>query len=140
MSSNAETVMGMYEAFGRGDVAHILEQMTDDVQWDHGLRDTGLPYLQPGSGKDHVVAFFGALGANVEFTTFEPGQPCASDDTVMVAIREIGRNLTTGAPIEEDLYVHIWTFDADGKVVSFRHVGDLARHEAAARAAAAAGR
>jgi hypothetical protein len=28
--------------------------------------------------------------------------------------------------------VHIWKFAADGKITSFRHVGDLARHELAA--------
>jgi hypothetical protein len=30
---NIETVKAMYEAFGRGDVAAVLEQCTDDVDW-----------------------------------------------------------------------------------------------------------
>jgi hypothetical protein len=34
--------------------------------------------------------------------------------------------------VEEDLYVHIWTFGPDGRVTAFRHVGDWARQEAAA--------
>lgn len=135
MGTNADTVMGMYAAFGRGDVEHILGQMRDDVRWDQGLRDTGLDYLVPGSGKDHVARFFGALAGSVEFTLFEPGTPCEGGDTVMVAVREVARNLGTGAEIPEDVFVHIWTFDGDGKVASFRHVGDLATHEAAARAA-----
>ncbi len=98
MTSNAETVMGMYEAFGRGDVGHILAEMSDEVAWDHGLRETGLPYLQPATGKEAVAGFFRALTENLEFTTFEPAALCVSDDTVMVAVREIGRNIVTGAP------------------------------------------
>lgn len=133
MTTNSATVVGIYEAFGRGDVSHILDQLSDDIRWDHGVRDTGLPYLQPGTGKQAVVAFFQALAEHVELTTFEPAPPCVSDDTVIVAVRENGRNLVTGAEIEEDISVHIWTFGPDGKVVEFRHVLDLARHEAAAR-------
>lgn len=138
MSKNIDTVMGIYAAFGTGDVGHIIAQLADDVSWDEGIRHTGLPYLVPGRGKDHAASFFGALAANVEFTTFEPAAPCESDDVVMVAIREAGRNLTTGMPIAEDISVHIWTFDEDGQVAKFRHVGDFANHEHAARAVATA--
>jgi hypothetical protein len=49
-------------------------------------------------------------------------------------VREVARNITTGAEIPENLSVHIWTFRPDGKVASFLHVGDWAMHEAAARA------
>ncbi len=138
MTDNSETVMGIYDAFGRGDVAHILDQMRDDVRWDHGVRDTGLPYLRTGTGRAHVEDFFVQLAQNLEFTTFEPGEPCASGDHVVVVVREAGRNLVTGAPVEDDLFVHLWTFDAEGKVAAFRHIGDLARHEVAARAEAPA--
>jgi ketosteroid isomerase-like protein len=138
MSSNTDTVMGMYAAFGRGDLDHILAQLSDDVSWDEGLRHTGLSYLVPGTGKQHVAGFFGALAQNIEFTRFEPGVPCASDDTVMVAVREAGRNIVTGAPLGDETVVHIWTFDPSGKVTAFRHVGDFAVHEAAARSVATA--
>lgn len=134
MKSNTETVLGIYHAFGEGDLAHILDQLSDDVSWDEGIRATDLPYLQPGRGKGHVAGFFQALAANLEFTTFEPARPCASDDTVIVAVREAGRNLVTGNELAEDTFVHIWRFGPDGTVVSFRHVGDFAIHEEAARA------
>ena len=133
MNSNTDTVTSIYAAFGRGDVAFILDQLDDDIQWDHGVRDTGLSDLQPGVGKEHVVRFFTELASQIEFTVFEPQTPCASGDTVMVAVREVGRNLRTGAEIPEELAVHIWRFGTTGKVVSFRHVADWAAHEAAAR-------
>ena len=135
MHNNTDTVMGIYAAFGRGDVAHILDQLSDDIRWDDGIRVTSVPYLQPGVGKQHVVEFFTALAQSLEFTTFEPGTPCSCVDTVMVAVRECATNLATGAALGEDTYVHIWTFGTDGKVAAFRHVGDWARHEAAATAA-----
>ncbi len=134
MQTNTETIIGIYEAFGRGDLEHILGRLSDDISWDEGIRPTDLPYLQPGRGKPAVASFFQALSQNIEFTTFEPGTPCASADTVMVAVREAGRNLVTGAPIPDDLSVHIWQFGGDGRVTSFRHVLDLASHEMAATA------
>ncbi len=139
MNAQIDTVLGIYDAFGRGDVGHILEQLSDDIVWDQGLRSMELPYLQAGVGKGHVMSFFQALATNLEFTTFEPQAPCSSDDTVMVAVREAGRNIVTGKEIPEDLAVHIWTFGPDGDVVSFRHVGDFAVHEAAARVGVTAG-
>lgn len=139
MGTNSETVMGIYAAFGRGDVDHIMSRLSDGVRWDEGIRDTGLPYLAEGRGKEHVARFFGAVAANIEFTAFEPGPPCEAGDTVMVAIREEARNIVTGLTIPADVYVHIWKFDVDGKVAALRHVGDFAMHERAARASATVG-
>ena len=81
-----------------------------------------------------MARFFETLAKTIEFTTFEPGAPCANDDTVMFTITEAGRNLTTGAPIPEETMVHVFTFGDDSKIVAFRHIGDLAIHEAAAAA------
>ena len=132
MEQHAQTVQEIYEAFGRGDVAFILEQFQDDVSWDHGIRDTGLAYLQAGTGLDHVVDFFQVLGSTLRFDVFEPVALCAGGDHVMVAVREKAENLETGGTIDEDLVAHLWTFGPDGKVASFRHIGDFANHERAA--------
>lgn len=129
MTTNTETVLGIYSAFGRGDIPHIMDQLADDISWDEGIRQTGVPYLQPGRGKDHVLGFFQALVSSVEFTVFEPGTPCASENVVMVPLREATTNLATGRSTDEDIYVHIWTFGPEGTVTEFRHVGDFAQHE-----------
>lgn len=132
MSEHLATVTAIYEAFGRGDVPFILERLDENITWDQGLRATTVPYLQPGTGREHVVAFFTALAANVRFDVFEPKVMLAGEDHVMVAVREAGVNLQTGREIPEDLAAHLWTFGPDGRVVAFRHIGDLATHEAAA--------
>jgi len=39
MADHVSTVNGIYQAFGTGDVGWILDQLADDVAWDHGLGD-----------------------------------------------------------------------------------------------------
>jgi uncharacterized protein len=132
----AATVGAIYEAFGRGDVPYILDQMSDDVAWEQGIRDTGLPWLRAGRGKQHVGEFFAALGSGLQMTTFEPLTIAQSGDAVVAVLREAAIALATGNPVQEDLYVHYWQFGPDGKVVAFRHIGDWHRQEAAVRGAA----
>jgi ketosteroid isomerase-like protein len=129
----AAVVGSIYAAFGRGDVSSILDRLADDVDWEHGIRATDVPWLQPGRGHDHVAAFFTALGEAVEFQLFEPVTIAASGSDVVSVIREAATVRRTGRAIPEDLYVHVWRFGPDGKVVSFRHVGDFHRHEVAWR-------
>lgn len=132
MEHNAQTVQEIYEAFGRGDVASILERFQDDISWDEGIRDTGLAYLQAGTGLDHVGRFFAELGSTLRFDVFEPVAMCAGADHVMVAVREKAENLHTGGTIDENISAHLWTFGPGGKVASFLHIGDFALHERAA--------
>jgi uncharacterized protein len=131
MADNIGTVNGLYEAFGRGDVAWILDQFDDEIEWDLGIRQTGLAYAQPGRGRQHVIGFFTALTETVEFTQFEPGAPCENGDVVMVPLMEAGR-IIGGGEIPTNLVAHVWRFGANGKVVAFNHICDWALHEKAA--------
>ncbi len=81
---NLATVQEIYQAFGRGDVGSILERLSGDVQWDQGIRQTDLPYLQPSRGHQAVIEFFTALAANVAFDVFEPQLFTANAEAVMV--------------------------------------------------------
>ena len=42
--ANIKTIMGVYEAFGRGDVAAIVEAVTDDVDWAAEAAGTAAPW------------------------------------------------------------------------------------------------
>lgn len=130
MADNVGTVNDIYAAFGRGDVPWILDQLADDVAWEEGTRATALPYLQPGRGKQHVAEFFGHVAATLVFTRFEPGTPCDGGDTVLVPLWSAGR-IIDGGEFPALLEAHEWQFGADGKVTSFRHIGDWAPHERA---------
>jgi ketosteroid isomerase-like protein len=52
--SNLATVHGIYEAFGRGDVAAILDVLADDVQWEawenNSAVNAGVPWMVPRHG------------------------------------------------------------------------------------------
>lgn len=130
MADNRGTVAGIYEAFGRGDVAWILDRLDDDVSWDEGVRSTGLPYLRAGRGKEHVAGFFECLMATIELTRFEPGPICDGGDVVMVPVLHAGQ-VHGGGEVPPTHEAHEWRFGPDGKVVEFHHVFDYAVHERA---------
>ena len=103
MADHVSTVCGIYQAFGTGDVAWILDQLADDVAWDQASATPVCRGWSPGTGKDHVLSFFQALGAGVAFDVFVPGPICEGGDTVIAAVREAGTVLATGRRIEEDI-------------------------------------
>ena len=126
---NVATVAAMYEAFGRGDIPAILAQLADDVDWEAGGTDHGIPWLRPGRGIDHVASFFGTLSA-IDFKRFEPFSIVDDGNRVIALINLEAVVIDTGRSIN-DIEVHVWTFGDDGKVTAFRHMVDTIAHRAA---------
>jgi hypothetical protein len=120
--SNVETVKHIYDAFGRGDIPAIIDRLADDVVWEQGGADWGIPWLTPGTGKDHVGRFFGLL-ADLEFRRFELEAILDGGDLVVgllhvdAAVRSTGGSF--GGP-----EAHLWRFGPDGKVCAFNHLLD----------------
>lgn len=71
---NLATVRAIYDAFGTGDVPRIIDQMADDVRWDHwddnSAQQAGVPSMQARSGKAGVGEFF-AVAASMGITDFQ---------------------------------------------------------------------
>lgn len=130
--AHIDTVKTIYEAFGKGDIATILDQLADDVEWEYGINSTDVPWLQPRAGRARVVEFFQAL-SGMEIKTFLPKAFFSSDDAVLVLIELEATVRTTGRRIKEADEVHIWHFDAAGKVSRFRHRVDTHQHQMALR-------
>ena len=128
-STHTTTIAELYAAFGRGDVPMVLEYLSDDISWDHGLRTNDLPWMQPRTGKQQVEEFFGILAQGMSLSVFDPQVIAGDGDTVVAVIRIAGTILSNDNPVAEDLWVHLWSFDGNGKVATFRHIGDLAREE-----------
>ena len=124
------TVRSFYEAFGRGDIATIIDAVADDVEWDAGAVDHGLPLLTPGRGKAHVAAFFQQV-AEVDFKRFEPRIIFGSGDHVLAVIAVEFLVPKTGRSVTEEAEAHLWTFGPDGTVVAFRHYVDTLQHSRA---------
>jgi ketosteroid isomerase-like protein len=130
------TVMGIYEAFGRGDVPAILDVLADDVTWDgdwpdsFAQRDGSIAYMAPRRGVNQVADFF-AAAAELTIHDFRVGDVLVGADKVAVTVVMDATVPSGGRYRDEE--VHLWTLGADGRVTALRHYTDTAKHLAAAR-------
>ena len=118
------TVQDIYAAFGRGDVAYILDQLTDDVDWAAEVDTAVAPWHGEHKGKGEVAQFFAAIAETSEVTEFTPLAYTANDDDVMAVIRFGMRVRRTGKSGQTDLH-HWWRF-RDGKIYYYRGTEDSA--------------
>jgi len=134
MADNLATVTDIYEAFGRGDVPAILERLREDVEWERGASPSGVPWLEPGRGHEHVGAFFAVLADQLEFQSFAPTGFAVGEDVVVAFIALEATVKATGRTVIETTEAHVWWFDEAGRVTGFRHYVDFPQHLAALEA------
>jgi hypothetical protein len=135
-NKNITTVTAIYEAFGRGDIPAILEQLANDVQWeswrdDNFAQKAGVPWMKKRTGREGVVDFFKVIG-EFKFNDFQVLSLLAGEKQVVAEIEVDFDYPPTGAHVREQ-ELHLWTFDDHGKVVRFRHYLDTAKHIAATK-------
>lgn len=128
MTNLAETVQGIYAAFGRGDVPTILAALADDVEWEYGGSPNDVPWLQPGRGRDAAARFFGAVGANLDIRSFTVNDILAGANVVVGLVNIEAVVKPTGRTLREIDEAHIWRFDDRGRVIRFRHAADSNQH------------
>jgi len=117
---NVATVNGAYEAFGRGDVASVLDALSDDVEW---TSPQTLPHGGQFRGKGGVGEFFQGIGALWTSLQLEiQGVTALSADSVIGVVTATGE-LRSGGPAGYGA-AHVFTF-ANGKVTGFREYVDL---------------
>ena len=121
----------VYEAFGRGDVAAILDAVTDDVDWAAETTSTAAPWYGVHHGKDAVAGFFAAFGSAMEVEEFTPVSLAANDTDVLTVVRFRARSRSTGRTAAMDLH-HYFRF-RDGKIAYYRGTEDTAQTEAVLR-------
>ena len=129
--ANIKTITEVYEAFGRGDVAAILETVADDVDWAAEAASVGAPWYGVRHGKDAVAAFFAEFGATMEVEEFMPVSIAANDTDVLSVVRFRARSRATGKTAAMNLH-HFFTF-RDGKIAYYRGTEDTAQTEAVLR-------
>ena len=122
-NDNTKTIQRVYEAFGRGDVAFILDSVTDDVDWASEAADAkGAPWYGVHHGRDGVGAFFEAFGAAMEVEEFTPVAFAANDTDVFSVVRFRVKARATGRTAAMDLH-HYFKF-RDGKIAYYRGAED----------------
>lgn len=127
-----KTIAQVYEAFGRGDVAAIVDAVTDDVDWAAEATSSAAPWYGVRHGKDAVMEFFAAFGSTMEVEEFTPLSFAANDTEVLTVVRFRARSRATGKTSAMDLH-HVFRF-RDGKIAYYRGTEDTAQTEAVLRA------
>lgn len=122
--ANIKLVQDVYAAFGRRDIAAVLDKVTPDVTWGMIGRAKDIPIAGIRQGKAGVGEFFKTLAETQELTGFTPQKLAAADDTVFVLGHATWRMHRSGVR-GENTWVHVFTI-RDGKVTSFRGHWDTA--------------
>jgi ketosteroid isomerase-like protein len=117
--SNKQTVAAIYDAFSRGDVAFILAHLRNDVEWEYGPVSTDIPWLQRVRGHDGAARFFTGVVRDLHITKLAV-KNILEDGRTVVVLCDIEGDMNGLHLVEED-EVHIWHFDADGRIARFRH-------------------
>jgi ketosteroid isomerase-like protein len=121
--SNVDATRRSYEAFGRGDLAGVLAEMDDAIEWHQAQ---GLPHGGLYRGLDAVRAnVFDPLGAEW-WSAFsaDPDEFLDAGAEVVVIGRYRGRAKKSGKELDVP-YVHVWSF-RDGLAWRFRQFLDTA--------------
>jgi uncharacterized protein len=123
-NANVTLVQRLYDAFGKGDVATILNGLTPDVDWHSGGRVSDYPAFGPRKGQKEVQEFFKIVADNNDFAHFSPREFCAVDDKVFVLGDYAITMKKTGKKMASD-WAHVFTI-RNGKVAKFREFLDTA--------------
>ncbi len=107
--TNIKTIAAAYEAFGRGDVAAILDMVTDDVDWAAEAASPTPPWYGVRHGKDAVAQFFTDFGSAMEVDEFTPLTFAANETDVLTVVRCRTRSRRTGKSAAMDLH-HLFRF------------------------------
>ena len=114
--TNTEIVQNTYAKFGSGDLAGLLELLSEDVHWQTPEIE-GAEFGGKRRGREDVGEFFATLAKEEDITHFEPLEFLAVEDKVVVlgvstsTVRETGN-------IYHTEWVHIFTIK-EGNIVSF---------------------
>jgi hypothetical protein len=128
-----EIVQRMYQLFGRRDIPGILECLAPDVEWEYAYRESPVPWLAPGRGREHVGSFFATMGSQLEIHSFTVNHILASDQLVIALVGLEATVRATGKRFTEIDEPHVWHFDDLGRVRRFRHAADTYAHTMALR-------
>lgn len=134
-AQNTALIQDMYAAFGRGDIATILDHCTEDIVW-HGVYGCGpeVPFAGERHGKAAVQNFFKQVADSETFQSLETRDFIATGDMV-VCLGHYVVNTHIGKQFDCD-FAMVFQL-RDGKVTRFQEFCDNAAISAAHTADAA---
>ena len=122
MSENKNLIQGLYEAFGRGDMAYVFAAFAEDISWTEA---EGFPYAGTYIGADEILSgVFMRIAADWDGWAATPHEHIEEGDTVITLGTYSGTCKATGKSMKAPL-VHVWRI-RDGKITSFVQHTDTA--------------
>ena len=125
---NVAVVRRAYENFKSGDIAGILNDVTDDVDW-RLPEIAGARFAGQRRGRESVGGFFSSLAEQQDTVSFEPREYVAQGDKVVALGTYRWRVKQTGREYGGD-WAHVFTI-RDGKIEGFHEYMDSAAAQAA---------
>jgi len=125
---NVSLIQSLYAEFGKGNIAGILAQLTDDVHWQE-FDNKDIPYAGARTGKPEVEKFFQQISSSINVSAFEPREFIEAGDKVVVlggwagTVKATNKNFTSR-------WAMVWTI-SNGKVKKFDCYEDSASTAAA---------
>ena len=125
--SPRDTILGVYEAFGRGDLPGILAAIADEVDW--GVDPDApvakaVPWLARLRTRDEVAArYFAGVVGDLEWHDFRPVAVAVDGEQVVSVIDEDYTVRATGRRVRT-VAVHHFTVGADARIVRYRPIVD----------------
>lgn len=118
MSENIQLISGAYDAFGRGDMAAVLDLLAD-VEWTEAA---GMPYGGTFRGGQAVLGnVFAPLAADVRNFAARPDELLEVDGNRVLAIGTYRGDAANG-PLSVR-FAHLWSV-MDGRIVRFEQFAD----------------
>ena len=124
-----QVVQDLYSAFGRGDIAAILELLDENVDWCFVGRPEDIPFAGQRRGHEAMIDFFSTVARTCEVLEFGPQEVMTFEDKVLSLGNERVKVKANGRFFESD-WIHLFTV-LDGKVVRLREFYDTATLAAA---------
>ncbi|HEX8423174.1 MAG TPA: nuclear transport factor 2 family protein [Pyrinomonadaceae bacterium] len=119
---NVESIRGIYEAFGKGDVPSVLGQMDQGIEWreaENFIYADRNPYVGPQAVLEGV---FMRLGSEWDDFTVTPEEWLDAGNHVVVLGTYTGRHKESGREVRAQ-FAHVWGVKA-GRVVRFQQYTD----------------
>lgn len=121
---NTETARRAYELFKAGDIESLINLYTDDADWESPETEN-VPHGGKRKGKQQILEFLSLVGEHSENIHFEPREFVAQASKVVILGDYSWRIKSTGKEYKSD-FVHVNTFNDDGKITGFKEYLDTA--------------
>ncbi len=121
---NVDTIRGIYEAFGKGDIPAVLAALDPNVEWreaDNFIYADQNPYMGPNA----VLGVFMRIVGEWDDFQVAPGEIHDAGESVISTGHYSGSYKKTGLKVRAQ-FAHFFTF-SDGKIVKFQQYTDTAQ-------------